>query len=330
MREKEVRVPHFRNILITSAGRRVELLQAFQAQVAALIPGHRVHAVDCLPALSAACHIADSSSSSPRVTDEGYPAFLLDYCLRHQIGLVVPTIDTELAVLAACREQFNAHGIHIVISSPELVAQCRDKRKTGTLFGAHGIRYPAIYRRDDMRFPCFAKPITGSSSVDARIIRGPESLPAELLQDPLIMFMELIDKTYAEYTVDTYYDRESRLQCLVPRKRLEVRAGEVSKGVTRRLALYDFLLERLKRFPGAVGCLTIQVFVDEAADDYVGLEINPRFGGGFPLSYAAGANFPGWLIREYLLGENIGFFDDWVRNLLMLRYDAKVLVRDAT
>lgn len=318
-----------KNILITSAGRRVELVQAFKEKVAVLTPSHQVHAVDCIPQLAAACHIADSCSRSPKAADEGYPSFLLEYCQKHHIGLVVPTIDTELAVLAAHREQFDAYGIHIVVSSPKLISQSCDKRASSTIFADQGIRYPEIYQQDDLHFPCFAKPYNGSSSVGAMVATTPEELPIKVLQDPLMIFMELIDETYEEYTVDAYYDREGDLKCLVPRKRLEVRAGEVSKGVTRRHGLYYFLLKHLRKLPGAIGCVTIQIFVDEKADDFIGLEINPRFGGGFPLSYAAGADFPGWLIREYLLDEKIEFFDGWVNDLMMLRYDAKVLVHDA-
>jgi carbamoyl-phosphate synthase large subunit len=56
------------------------------------------------------------------------------------------------------------------------------------------------------------------------------------------------------------------------------------------------------------------------------LEINPRFGGGFPLSNAAGADFTDWLIKEYLLGQKLPFYDLWSSDLVMLRYDAKVIV----
>lgn len=319
-----------KNILISSAGRRVELVQEFKEQASLLVPDSRVHAIDCFPELSAACHVAGFVAHSPHATDPDFPAFLMEYCVKNKIGLVIPTIDTELAVLSACREQFISNGIHIVVSSPKIIARCRDKRETGDLFAALDIRYPKIYQRDELRFPCFAKPYNGSCSKGARIILNSESLPLALLQDSSMMYMELIDKSYSEYTVDAYYDRDGSLKCLVPRKRLEVRAGEISKGVTRRGNLYEFLHERLNYVPGAVGCLTVQLFVNEAANDYIGLEINPRFGGGYPLSYAAGALYPGWLIKEYLLGEKIAFFDEWEKDLMMLRYDAQVLVHNAT
>ncbi|RTZ49695.1 hypothetical protein EJ377_05105 [Chryseobacterium arthrosphaerae] len=60
----------------------------------------------------------------------------------------------------------------------------------------------------------------------------------------------------------------------------------------------------------------------------MGIEINPRFGGGYPLSYLAGANYPEWLLKEYFMGHDIPYFEDWEDNLLMLRYDDEVLVRN--
>jgi len=88
------------------------------------------------------------------------------------------------------------------------------------------------------------------------------------------------------------------------------------------------LIERLKRLDGARGCVTVQVFGDPDTQRVKALEINPRFGGGYPLAQAAGAEFPDWLIREYFLGETVNFFDRWEENLIMLRYDAKVVVRE--
>jgi carbamoyl-phosphate synthase large subunit len=79
---------------------------------------------------------------------------------------------------------------------------------------------------------------------------------------------------------------------------------------------------------GARGCLTIQVFFHKTNETILGIEINPRFGGGYPLSYLAGANYSEWIIKEYLLKQEIPEFNDWQDNLLMLRYDAEVLVYD--
>jgi carbamoyl-phosphate synthase large subunit len=314
------------NILICSAGRRVELVRAFCEQAKQLLVDAEVHAIDCNSNLSSACQVADKAATCPRITEPGYADFLLDYAQTHHIGLIIPTIDTELKLLAEQKERFLAHGIHVVISSLELITACRDKRVTGALFRSLDIEYPELYTQDTLEFPCFVKPYDGSCSVGAQVLQTADALTDAIRMDPSMMFMAYIDKSYDEYTVDAYYS-DGDLKCLVPRKRLEVRAGEVSKGLAVKHWLYDFLGGRLLRLPGACGCMTIQVFANEQTQHCIGLEINPRFGGGYPLTYAAGGNYPGWLIREYLRDERIEFYETWEYDLLMLRYDASVLVR---
>ena len=73
--------------------------------------------------------------------------------------------------------------------------------------------------------------------------------------------------------------------------------------------------------------MTSQFFKHKNNNSIYGIEINPRFGGGFPLSYLAGANFPKWIIQEYLFDLEIEeSFDVWENNLLMIRYDDEILV----
>lgn len=315
------------NLLISSAGRRVELVQAFKSSLDCLLPNAKLFCTDMNPELSPACHIADEYFKAPRVTDIGYLDYLLALCLDHNIGLVIPTIDTELQILAQGREKFAENGIHVVISDEKLISLCRDKRKTAELFEQLEIDQPAILDLNNLTFPCFCKPYDGSCSIGAIALLEPNDLTDELLNNPKNMFMELIPKSYCEYTIDAYYSGNT-LKCLVPRKRLEVRSGEVSKGITRKNFVYDYLMDKVGVLEGARGCITFQFFVNEETKSIKGLEINPRFGGGYPLSNDAGARFTEWLVSEYLLGGKIGFFDSWKSNLMMLRYDAKVLIHE--
>ena len=315
-----------KNILLLSAGRRVELAQAFRSEITARSLVVKLFATEMRPEFSAACQVVDQSFKAPRVTDPVYIDYLLTTCLEWQIGLVVPTIDTELLLLSQNRERFASNGIHIVISNEDLVRVCRDKRLTADLFSKMGIASPQIYPKDKIQFPCFAKPYDGSCSIGALAIREPQMLSDAMAADEKMMFMELIEDGFDEYTVDAYFDRHGVLACFVPRQRLETRAGEVSKGVTRKHYVYEYLLEKLPALTGARGCITLQLFSNVKTGRFAALEINPRFGGGYPLSYSAGANYPGWLIDEYLLDRDISFLDNWESNLMMLRYDAKVLV----
>ncbi len=141
--------------------------------------------------------------------------------------------------------------------------------------------------------------------------------------------MELVPDDYVEYTCDVYFDKHSRLKCLVPRERLEVRAGEVSKAVTRMDFVYDRLLPKLSRIKQARGPITLQCFVHKQRQDIQLLEINPRFGGGYPLTEESGVSYVTWLLQEYLGEKELDFRDDWLPNNFMLRYDSQVIVRNA-
>ena len=318
------------NVLILSAGRRVELVQDFQTEAAKFSDDVKILTTDLVPRMSSACHVSDGSFEVPLINDDSYIDSIFNLAVRENIGLIIPTIDTELQKLADERERFETAGIHIVVSDSDFIAQCRDKRKTADLFARYGIRSPKIYDREKLVFPCFAKPYDGSRAIGAKRIDTPACLTPEILDDPKLMFCELIDieNEFSEFTVDMYYDHEGRLKCAIPRKRLEVRSGEVSKGITRKNSLYQTLLEKIAVLEGARGCITAQFFCNEETGEFYGVEINPRFGGGFPLTYAAGGNYPGWLMREYLGDGEIPFSDDWENNLIMLRYDAKVLVHE--
>jgi carbamoyl-phosphate synthase large subunit len=318
------------NVLILSAGRRVELIKAFQRDLSTEIPGAKVFATDMYPVISPACQVADHYFSVPRVTDENYINIIREICIDNNVGLIVPTIDTELLLLSEHKEEFKAIGIQILVADMSFIQACRDKRKTADLFTKLKIDQPKILDKSALSYPCFCKPYDGSCSKGALVLNLEADLTPIIFNDPKNIFMELVPKTYSEYTIDGYYNNKGTLKCLVPRKRIEVRAGEVSKGVTRKHFVYDYLLERVSHIEGAIGCITYQLFVNEETKSIKGLEINPRFGGGYPLADSAGATFAKWAIQEFLCGQEILFFDDWEKDLLMLRYDAKVLVNDYT
>lgn len=317
-----------KNVLILSAGRRVELVKCFLAELKKVFPDALVLTTDMNLSLSAACQIADKGIKVPSIQAENYLDTILDICIKKNVGLVIPTIDTELLLLSKNRTKFSQAGINLIISDEFLVSLCRDKRETLNIFDSLGIPTPIIYPKTSIQFPCFIKPYDGSSSVGAMVVEDWSSLPKTILQNEKMIFMQLIDSSHDEYTVDAYYDRQGSLKCLVPRQRIQVRGGEISKGVTRRHQIYEYLLPRLRQLQGARGCVTLQLFANLEAMSFFGIEVNPRFGGGYPLSYSAGANYPAWLIAEYLQDQAVPFFDQWEANLLMLRYDAQILCHE--
>ncbi len=315
------------NILITSAGKRVALTRYFGETLRRFFPGAKVYTTDMCPDMAPAAYVSDGCFAVPRVTAPEYPDLLLSLCREHGVGIVVPTIDTELMVLAAQKERFAQEGIHLIVGDETFVGVCRDKRHTGAFFESHGIRVPRPVDKHHPTFPLFAKPYDGSLSTNLHFITKPGELTDDILHDDKLMFMEYIDrKVYQEYTVDMYFGRDHEVKSIVPRERIEIRAGEINKGRTAKNAIVPYLKERLARIDGCVGCICMQLFFHPDTHDIVGIEVNPRFGGGYPLTYMSGANYPELLIREYLLGETVAYSDRWTDGMLMLRYDDAVFV----
>lgn len=314
-------------ILITSAGRRVELLESFRAGAAALGIDAELLACDLHPERSAACHVADAAFAVPPAGDPGYADAVLAICSRQGVGLLVPTIDPELLPLSRAAADFAAAGCDVAISGPALIGMARDKLATAEFLDAHGIPSPrtasaqaAAANPDGWDWPLFAKPRHGSAGRGVGPVRGPDDLVDG--DEPFIVQSLLKG---AEFTVNMFFDRDGDLRCAIPHERLQVRAGEVEKGITRDNAVLRDLARQLAAvLPGPRGALCFQAVVDAAGDASV-FEINARFGGGYPLADRAGAKFARWLVEETLGGE-CSAHDRWQPGLAMLRYDSAVFV----
>lgn len=318
------------NVLFTSAGRRVELLNCFRSDAVSLGMPLRVLAVDLSPAHSAACRTADLWFAVPRCGEPNYVPSLLELCRGQNVSLVVPTIDTELQVLADAREQFRAIGVTVAISAPEIVRMARNKFETAKFLRENGVAVPRtgwleelLNDPDGWRWPVILKPAGGSSSKGIEVLRDPGALRRlpKLADDYIAQeWWEGI-----EYTVNVYFDRSGRHRTSVPHRRIETRTGEVSKGTTERLPILMNIAERLGRaLSGAFGALCFQAIVTSTGEAVV-FEINARFGGGYPLAHAAGARFSRWLLEE-VVGLPVSAHDQWKDGLTMLRYDAAVFV----
>ena len=318
------------NILLSSAGRRVGILEALRRGLAAEGIGGRVIASDAGTSAPAA-HLADGFERVPRCTEPGFLEAVQAIVRREGIGLIVPTIDTELGVFAAARSWFLEMGVTIAISSPETTAIAADKRRTNAWLGAEGLR--AVGQRtleaalDGDRPagpPWIVKPARGSASAGVQSVGSVEGLePLRELGEGWIVEERARG---AEHTIHVYVDRRGRCLTAVPCKRLEVRAGEVSKGLTVR---HEGMIEAARRIaeglPGARGPLNVQGFLDDE-DVFRLTEINARFGGGYPLVDRAGAPFAQWLIAEAAGRTVEPPFDGWEDDLAMLRYDDAAFV----
>lgn len=318
------------NILLSSAGRRVALQRLMRVSLLELSLAGEVMAADMSP-MSPAFQAAERSFIVPRCTSPEFIPVMLDICRREEIQLLVPTIDTELPAYAAHRDEFARIGTIVSISSPEVVAIGGNKARTHEWLTRNG--FPTVRQAtieqvlaepSHWPFPFLVKPAGGSSSIGVSVVRDLVELEAATRSGGFIA--QTIAKGI-EHTIDFLAGRDGLCRCAVPRRRFEVRAGEVSKGMTVRSAVLEKLAGRIcSALPGAYGCLNVQVFHDETTDALNVIEINPRFGGGYPLAWEAGAHFPRWIIEEMLGIPSTASSSGWRDRLVMLRYDDAVFV----
>lgn len=311
------------NILFTSVGRRVELIQAFRNAAQKTNTKLVIYGADIsmdAPALV----FCDKTIQICKIKDKEYIPMLLKVCEEEKIDALIPTIDTDLLVLAQNKHKFSAVGTKVFISDEDKVAICRDKRYTTDFFLQCGLTSPMTvndYRKYDLGFPAFIKPKDGSSSINAFKVENIEDLKAKTeLVDDYIIQPFVCGK---EYTVDILCDFEHNPIFITPRERLSVRSGEV---LQTRIIQDERIKEECRKLIAAfkpVGPITVQLIRDSVTNEDYFIEINPRFGGGAPLSIKAGADSAEAIIR-LLSGEKIGYTDAAFDGSIYSRFDQSV------
>jgi carbamoyl-phosphate synthase large subunit len=315
------------NILLTCIGRRVSLLGAFRRAMAGLGLTGRLCGSDWSP-MAPAFYEADQGFLVPGVNAPHYVDALLEICKRHKIGLLIPLVDTELLVLAQSKQRFAEIGTRVVVSSPRVVQICRDKEKTANFLLESGIgaaRPMSLAQARQGPFPLIAKARSGSSTKNVREVHHPGALGR--LQDSKIdyVFQEYVEGK--EFTVDVYAGFDGVPRVAVPRERLQVRAGEVVRGLTvRDPRLIDEGLKLVRALAECIGVITAQCRLTPEGQVKF-FDVNPRFGGGVPLAIRAGADFPRWILQEQLGQKPEIDPEAWEEGLLMMRYDAEVFRR---
>jgi carbamoyl-phosphate synthase large subunit len=286
-----------RNVLITSAGRRTFLVEAFKA---ALEGAGLVVAGDVDP-LAPALFLADRAERLPRLQANDYADSLLELVSRAEIGAIIPTIDTELRQLAQMAPQLRSIGAEAVISESAFIDITMDKWLTVQAFGEHAVAMPKTWlpedlERADLPDRLVVKPRLGSASQGILHVSKEHVRQAVDLTDQPIVQEELDG---AEVTVDALFDMNGRLIHYVPRVRLKAIGGESVEGITiARDGIgpwIETVLDICGRL-GARGPVTLQYFSQPSGPQLT--EVNARFGGGFPLTYRAGGRYPEWLLRD--------------------------------
>ncbi len=318
-----------KRILLTSVGRRDYLINYFKS----------ITEYDCYIIASNSIEntsgmwIADDSYLSPPITSDEYIPYVLDLCKSEHIDLLISLFDLDNFCLAKYKEEFLRIGVLPVISDPSIVGICLDKIKTNYFLRNIGLKTTKTYtdinsaitaiENKTLSFPLILKPQWGQGSISTEIVYCKEELIAayQFLQFNVdktnIIYIEnfgfknsmLIQEFIPgeEYGVDCVNNLNGINKGIIVKKKLSMRAGETDKAIT----VFDnsisdtcrYLSDRL----GHVGIMDLDLIKKD--DDIYIIDMNPRFGGGYPFSHQAGANIPLAILQwsEQIEAEDVCF-----------------------
>lgn len=308
------------NILFTCAGRRTYLLKYFKEN---MTEGDNVVATD-MQLSAPALQVADIRIQVPAVYDPEYVNITLQICKKHKIDALLPLNDLELPILAENKSRFEACGVKVIVSDPTVIDIAFDKYKTAMWVETLGLNAPKTYVRledcknalatGEIKFPLFMKPRWGSGSIGLESIADMDELDIyyKLLMkkikktilstasvgDEYIVIQEKL--TGSEFGLDVMNDLSGNNVAVSVKQKLAMRAGETDKAITCDLPEVREIGKKIGENLKHIGNLDVDI-MQRANGDYCVLELNPRFGGGFPFSYEAGVNFPKVII-EWIRG----------------------------
>ncbi|SDW09822.1 ATP-grasp domain-containing protein [Tepidimicrobium xylanilyticum] len=310
-------------VLFTAIGRRVQLIKHFKEY-------HRIIGVD-IEELVPAKYFVDAFYKVPKWNEEDYLDVLLSICEKERVDMIIPLFEKEFISLCENRKKFNEIGTALILSDKKIIETFNDKWKSYKFFMSNNIDTPMTYSKQELKdcnFPLIIKPTDGAGSKNVFKIKDEKELNffIDYIENPIIQ--EFVEGT--EYTIDVLCDLDGNVISIVPRQRIEVRAGEVSKGRTvKDMAIIERTLELCNKLKideniKPIGPLTIQCIVDLKGNIKF-IEVNPRFGGGVPLSFEAGVAYAE-LLRKMVKGEEILPIIGEFKELTMLRYDEAVYI----
>ena len=292
------------NILILSCGTRNKIVQYFKHQ----IKGQgNVIATDCSD-LAPALYDADKFYIVPKMTSSNYINIIFDICKAEHINGILSLIDPELSLLAQHRKEFEALGTTVIGSNYNLCELSLNKYNMYHWLKSHGYNCAKSYidKQEFYKdlsdgcicFPVFVKPFNGSASIEINIVNDRTTLDLLTDHNKNLMIQEML--LGQEIGADVYIDLISNdVVSIFTKRKIKMRAGETDKSVSFKNAILFQLIEKFVIEAGYRGQIDIDIFQDRLnTEKFYISEVNPRFGGGYPNAYAAGANHMKYIVNN--------------------------------
>lgn len=304
------------NVMLTSVGRRAYMVKYFKEILGAEGKVHVCNSDD----KSIAFKYADEKVISPLIYDKQYIPFLLEYCKKNSIDILISLFDMDLLMLAKHKKEFEKIGTKVIVSDPQLIEICNDKWKTYEFLKCNGFDTPKSFlnmdeviekiAKNELKYPVVVKPRYGCGSISVAIAYDEEDLRyltkkakediansylkyESAVTEEKVIYQECLDGQ--EYGADIINDLNGEIQNVIIRKKLAMRSGETDIAELVNEPAINNTLTKLGQITRHIGNMDCDVFLVNNVP-YV-LEMNARFGGGYPFSHMAGCNLPNAIIK---------------------------------
>ncbi|WP_047546309.1 ATP-grasp domain-containing protein [Psychroserpens sp. Hel_I_66] len=329
------------NILFTCSGRRNYLINYFKT---AINNNGKIFAADIN--LSAPSMVdADVAILVPSVYSENYIAELKNIIEDHKIDAIISLNDLELPILSKHKQELESLGTKVIISSEKVIDISFDKIETFKFLKSIGLETPLTYTTLEVvknaltikkiDFPLVVKPRWGSGSIGVDFVESIEELELAFklqhlkLKKSILNTVSLNDADHAiliqekingkEYGMDVLNDFENNYYGSFAREKYSMRCGETDKAISIIDDRFEKIGQKIASNLKHMGTLDCDFFVTK--DKIYVLELNPRFGGGYPFSHQAGINTAAIYI-EWLKGNNdVDQFNNYKPNKLFSKCD---------
>lgn len=316
------------NLLICSVGRRTKLLSYFKKEFG---KGNKIVTTDC-DKLAPGIFMGDRNFVIPGIEAPNYFNTLVSICKQNNIKGIFSLIDPEINKLAENRSSLEENGVKLFCGPLEMVNTCFDKWEMFLFLKKNYFPTPSTIRGEDplesikeRKFPVVVKPRTGSASLGLQMVDGFPELELITKKEKDIIIQEHLDGE--EFGVDVYVDYFSHdIISVFIKKKIKMRSGETDKAVSTHHPKLEAMIRDFVKKLKIVGPADIDVF--EIAGKLYISEVNPRFGGGYPLAYACGHNYPKFILNNLkgLKNTPLGI-GNYKENVYMMKHD-DILIKE--
>ncbi len=276
----------------------------------------RIISVD-VDELAVGFYMSDECYVVPSTNNKKYIEEIYKIVNKENIDLIIPT-GPDVEPISK-----NAHLFEgkLFMSDYETIINCHNKWKFYNKCKGK-FPLPKTFKGEygDLRDYVFKRPISGSGSRGCKKINITDSSSWKEFPIPNMIYSEYLSGQ--EYTIDVLCDMDSNPLVVIPRKRLQTKAGISSKGEIIKDDFIEKACFDMCKFLKLKGPVCLQMKDDKNGNPKF-IEVNPRFGGGTYFTTLAGVNFMK-IIFDVL--ENKKILINEPKLIKVLRYYEEVII----